>query len=48
MVESADTHIRAEVRVYGLNASNKGTAGEYYHRIKDGWAKLAQYCHKAR
>ena len=48
MVEVAENHFKEEVRAYGMNASDKGTAGNYYQRIKDGWSKLAQYCHEAR
>ncbi|MGH6630912.1 MAG: hypothetical protein ACREB3_14380, partial [Burkholderiales bacterium] len=48
MVETADNHIKAEVLAFGMNASNKGAAGEYYHRIKNGWSKLTQYCHEYR
>lgn len=48
MVEVAENHFKEEGRAYGMNASDKGTAGNYYQRIKNGWSKLAQYCHEAR
>lgn len=48
MVEIAENHFKEEVRAFGMSASDKGTAGNYYQRIKRGWSKLAQYCHESR